>query len=356
MRLGFVVNDVQTEQAGYTTTRLAMKAVQMGHECWELGVGDFIYAANGSICAVARTVQHTNYDDLAEFLEELQSEEAREERITVDELDVVMMRYDPAEEQRERPWAQTAGILFGEMAASRGVIVLNDPRSLANAINKTYFQHFPDLVRPRTCISRNVTEIKQFISEQHDKVVIKPLQGSGGQSVFLIREDDAANLNQMIEAVTRDGYCIVQEYLAGAAKGDVRMFVMNGRPLMRDGKYAAFRRVSKSGDLRSNMHTGGESQAGARRDVPRRAGHRGRQADGGERVHARRAGERGSLDRSGFYGGHHRGVGAEGSLPVAVWKADRERGHRHLVSWIEPCPRQHQRSMGLVRRRCPKSG
>ena len=62
-----------------------------------------------------------------------------------------------------------------------------------------------------------------------------------------------------LDAVLRDGYCVVQEYLPAAAEGDVRLFVMNGRPLMHDGKFAAFRRVNKSGDARSNMHSGGES-------------------------------------------------------------------------------------------------
>src|SRR5262249_55073040 len=60
-------------------------------------------------------------------------------------------------------------------------------------------------------------------------------------------------------AVLRDGYCIAQEYLPAAQDGDVRLFVMNGRPLKMDGKYAAFRRVNKTGDIRSNMHSGGEA-------------------------------------------------------------------------------------------------
>jgi glutathione synthase len=89
---------------------------------------------------------------------------------------------------------------------------------------------------------------------------VKPLQGSGGRNVFLVGPEERANLNQMIDAVLRDGYCVVQEYLPAAAKGDVRLFVMNGRPLKHDGKYAAFRRVNKTGDARSNMHSGGESE------------------------------------------------------------------------------------------------
>lgn len=260
MKIGFVVNSVETEEAAFSTTRLAMTAVNMGHESWTLGVGDFICTPDGSICAAGRSVKGTQYDNLETFLGELQSNEARRERITVDDLDVLLLRNDPSSEG-ERAWAQTSGILFGQLAVSRGVIVLNDPKNLANALNKTYFQHFPEQVRPQTCISRSIEEIKQFIAEQGGKVVIKPLQGSGGQNVFLIREDDAANLHQMIEAVIRDGYCIAQEYLPAAAEGDVRFFAMNGRPLMRDGKYAAFRRVSKNGDIRSNMHSGGQSEA-----------------------------------------------------------------------------------------------
>jgi glutathione synthase len=259
MRIGFVVNDVKTEQAAYTTTRLAMAAVNLGHESWTMGVGDFVYAPDGSIHAHARSVRGDSYDDLKVFLSELQGDQGRAERITVDDLDVLMLRNDPADDASERPWAQSMGILFGQLAAVRGVIVVNDPTNLASAINKTYFQHFPEQVRPKTCISRDPDEIKQFIADQRGKAVIKPLQGSGGHGVFLIDEDEKANLNQMIEAVLRDGYCIAQEYLPAAAEGDVRLFVMNGRPLERNGKYAAFRRVNQTGDARSNMHSGGES-------------------------------------------------------------------------------------------------
>lgn len=260
MRIGFVINDITTEKATYTTTRLSMAAVNMGHECYTLGVGNFVYAPDGSILGYARAVKATNYDSLKDYFAELQSEETPWQRIRVDELDILMLRNDPAADAAERPWAQTSGILFAQLAAARGVIVLNDPVHLANAINKTYFQYFPELVRPRTCISRESDEIKAFIAEQREKVVIKPLQGSGGTGVFVIGENEQANLDQMIEAVIRDGYCIVQEYLPAAAKGDVRLFLMNGRPLMSRGRYAAFRRVNKNGNARSNMSSGGESE------------------------------------------------------------------------------------------------
>jgi len=258
MKIGILVNDIHTERAGYTSTRLAITAMRMGHEVFTLGVGDFIYAPDGSIHAQACWTDQ-EFEDREAYLEHLQSDQAFSDKVSVDDFDVLLLRNDPSVDVGDRAWAQTSGILFGQLAAARGVIVLNDPERLANAINKTYFQHFPEQVRPKTCISRNVDEIKAFIEEQDDKVVIKPLQGSGGQSVFLIEKGDEANRNQMIEAVMRDGYCIAQEYLPGAAEGDVRLFVMNGRALMHEGKYAAVRRVNNSGDARNNMHKGGRS-------------------------------------------------------------------------------------------------
>jgi glutathione synthase len=260
MKIAFVVNDIQTELATYTTTRLAMAAVNRGHKSYTFGVGDFICTCEGAIHAIARTVRTKSYKSLDKFLADLQSGDQAPEHINLDEFDAVLLRNDPSTDAHERPWAQSSGILFGQLAATRGVMVLNDPENLARAINKTYFQQFPEEVRPTTCISRNVEELKQFITKQHGKVVIKPLQGSGGKNVFLVGEDERANLNQMLDAVLRDGYCVAQEYLPAAAKGDVRLFVMNGRPLMRDGKFAAFRRINKTGDARSNMHTGGESE------------------------------------------------------------------------------------------------
>jgi glutathione synthase len=260
MKIAFVVNDVETELASYTTTRLGMAATNMGHKSYTFGVGDFLCAADGSVHALARRARGKSYKSLDKFLADLQSEEHDAEHINLDEFDVIMLRNDPSTDAVDRPWAQSSGILFGQLVASRGVMVLNDPENLARAINKTYFQQFPQEVRPNTFISRNVDELKRFIGEQHGKVVVKPLQGSGGKNVFLVGEDERANLNQMLDAVLRDGYCVAQEYLPAAAKGDVRLFVMNGRPLARDGKYAAFRRVNKTGDARSNMHTGGESE------------------------------------------------------------------------------------------------
>jgi len=258
MRIGLVVNDIKTEQAGYTTTRLGMWAMNRGHEVFVMGLGDFAYDADESIRARARALPKKQYKSNETYLNALQGKAAIKERITVDDLDVLMLRSDPANETGNRAWAATAGINFGRIAMRHGVIVLNDPNGLAKAVNKTYFQLFPEEVRPKTLITRNVNEIKEFAKEQGGTIVLKPLQGSGGSGVFLVRPDDKANLNQMVEALLKDGYIIAQEYLPAAHEGDIRLFMMNGQPLKYKNKYAAFRRLRKGDDMRSNIHAGGK--------------------------------------------------------------------------------------------------
>jgi len=260
MRLAFFINDIHHEHPDYTTTRLALEALQRGHEVFYIGVDDFSYDPDEHVRAGALVPSKKNYRTSKALLDDLQREDARHEQINVDDLDVLMLRNDPAQDELSRPWAQTIGILFGQLASRRGVIVLNDPTGLSRGLNKLYFQFFPEEIRPKTLISRDRTKIRDFVEGQPDKVVVKPLQGSGGKDVFLVSKQDHANLNQIIDAIGRSGYLVAQEYIPAAAKGDTRFFLMNGLPLMDKGKYAAFTRIAAKNDVRSNMHAGGSVQ------------------------------------------------------------------------------------------------
>ena len=257
MKLGLVDNDIRTEETGYTTTRLGLSAVNMGHEVWVMGVGDLLYNPDETIVAHARSVNGKNYKSNEVYLNELKGPKAKKGRIVIDDLDVVMLRNDPSDDAINRPWAASAGIVFGRMAMGSGTIILNDPNGLAKAANKMYFQGFPEEVRPRTLITRDRNEVRAFAKEYGGNIVLKPLQGSGGQGVFLVRQDDLSNLNQIVESLTRDGFIVCQEYLPAAAEGDTRLFVMNGQPLRYKGKYAAFRRIRAGDDMRSNISAGG---------------------------------------------------------------------------------------------------
>jgi glutathione synthase len=256
MKIAFIVNDVSTEKANYTTIYLAFAAHKRGHSVYVAGVGDLGYMADGHMVAKAKCVGEQSFKSSETYLKALLKAEMT--KISSLELDVLMLRNDPAEDLNHRNWAQSAGYIFSQIAINDGVIVLNHPQSLSDAVNKMYFQHYPEILRPRTIMTRDPLEIEEFYKEQKNKMILKPLQGSGGKNVFVVDKNSKANMNQIIEAISMDGFVIAQEYLPEAKDGDTRFFLMNGEPLEIKGKYAALKRKNKEGDIRSNLHAGGK--------------------------------------------------------------------------------------------------
>ncbi len=301
MLIAFFVNAMEDEYPRYTTTLLAHEAARRGHEVCYVTPGDFVLSpddtmrvharfagapkarkspARASASKASKTASKNtatksaskvagkkpsgigslaDADDLGAFLKSVKTNGSMK-LIDVADIDVLMLRNDPSNDALERPWAETIGLQFGRRAAQLGVLVLNDPTNLSRAINKLYFQGFPREVRAETLITRFPADIKEFAKKHNGNVVLKPLQGSGGQGVFLVNKKSSSNLNQMIEAISRDGYVIAQAYVPEAEKGDIRLFLMNGVPLEVDGKYAAMRRVNSEGDMRSNIHAGGTAK------------------------------------------------------------------------------------------------
>lgn len=257
MKIGFVVNDIATELTNYTTTHLALAALKRGHEIWYIDVADFSLDPDEMVHAHARKPPETNFRTASTFFRAMQSKETRKKRINVDMLDVLMLRNDPSRMSASQSWARTAAINFARLALRHGVIVLNDPDGLSHAANKMYLEQFPKSVRPRSTITRSADDIKAFIREEGGKIVLKPLTGSGGHNVFMIDKDEP-NVNQIIEAVLSEGYALAQEYLPAASEGDVRLFLMNGQILQRNGKLAAIHRRGPEGDIRSNLTIGGK--------------------------------------------------------------------------------------------------
>jgi len=260
MKIGFFVNDVSTESPVYTTTRLALTAINRGHTVWLIGAGDFAYDADERIRAWASGTKKAKYRSTQAYLADVRGNGGQVERITVDELDVLLLRNDPAAESGYRNWAQTAGIIFGRVAMRHGVMVLNDPNALTGALDKMSMMLLPEEIRPRTIISRDRDEIKAFIQEVGGTAVLKNLQGTGGQAVFLVTPANRANLNQMIEAITRDGYVVAQEFLLAAATNSTRLFLVNGELLRYKGKYAAFQWVRSEDDMHANIHMSGSTE------------------------------------------------------------------------------------------------
>lgn len=255
MKIVLVVNDVDTEHPRATTTLLAHVAQRRGHEVWMVGVGELTCRADNHITGTGRVTGGT-FRKPSTFLAAVQGAEAERAEFSTEDLDVMWLRYNPVEAVDGLAWQRHAGFHFGQLAIRRGVLVLNHPFTLPYAINKMYLQHFPEIVRPRAVITRRMDELRAFYDANGQRIVLKPLEGYGGADVFCVDHDDS-NLKQMADVIRRSGYVLAQEFLPAAAEGDVRMFLMNGRPLEVDGHYCAIRRRAGAGDFRSNISAGG---------------------------------------------------------------------------------------------------
>lgn len=258
MKICFVVNSIESETCG-TTMYLVYEAWKRNHDVYVMGVGDFSFTNTEKLTINSTYVsKNVKAESPQEYLDLLQGEKAKESRIVATDLDVLFIRNNPTEEGSSRQWAEQAGVAFGRMMQQERVLVLNDAYALSNAfIDKLYFEELPSSIKPESLITRKKEEILEFFENHKKKMVLKPLEGSGGRDVYLIDKNEK-NLNQIIENITNKGYVIAQEFLP-AAKEDVRVLLMNGQIMEKDGKYGIIRRVSGEGEFRSNFSQGGSA-------------------------------------------------------------------------------------------------
>ncbi len=257
MKICFVVNNVESETCG-TTVYLMQEARKRNHEVYAMGVGDFYFAQDEAL-SIYSTYVPKNLESKTpkEYLEYLQSSKAKKKKLTASHLDVLFIRNNPTEEGSSRQWAEQAGIAFGRMMQQEGVLVLNDAYALSNAfIDKLYFEELPAGIKPDSIITRKKEDVMEFFESHNKKMVLKPLEGSGGRDVYLIDKNEK-NLNQIIENLSAQGYIIAQQYLPAAKEGDVRVLLLNGRVMEKDGKFGIIKRVTGEGEFRSNFNQGG---------------------------------------------------------------------------------------------------
>lgn len=259
MKIAFLINQTPKELANFTTTLLALEAWQRGHDLVYIGLADFLFQTDGHIAAHVRLVtQAAALTDPASLISVLK--ETKKTRMPMAEIDVLWLRFDPVLDMISRPWAAAAGLQFAQLIQQEGRLVINNPDALVEATNKLYLEKFPKAIRPKTIVTRHAEDVIQFLDRQGEKIILKPLKGSGGKNVFLLPFDQRQNLKQSVEVIARDGYVLAQEYLPAATKGDIRFFLLDGEPIQIDGKYAAVNRVQQGDEIRSNIHQGAEAQ------------------------------------------------------------------------------------------------
>ena len=162
------------------------------------------------------------------------------------ELDVVLMRKDPPFDME---FLYTTYLL--EQAERAGTLIVNRAASLRDANEKLFTGLFPHCTTP-TLVSRNPTLIRRFLSE-HEEVILKPLDGMGGASIFKVTRNDP-NTSVILETLTQHGQrtIMAQRFIPEISSGDKRILLINGHPIP-----YALARIPAAGELRGNLAAGG---------------------------------------------------------------------------------------------------
>ncbi|MBM3106321.1 glutathione synthase [Pseudomonas sp. P66] len=173
-----------------------------------------------------------------------------EQDCALSDLDVILMRKDPPFDME---FVYSTYLL--EQAEAAGVLVVNRPQSLRDCNEKLFATLFPQCTPP-TLVSRRPDIIREFAAE-HGDVILKPLDGMGGTSIFRHRVGDP-NLSVILETLTALGaqQIMAQAYLPAIKDGDKRILMIDGEPVP-----YCLARIPASGETRGNLAAGGRGEA-----------------------------------------------------------------------------------------------
>ena len=249
--IGVVMDPLASINLKKDTTLAMIRAAQLrGHRLWYLRQED-LYLHEGVATGAMRELRLTE-----PFVTALDPytvkdgagwhEVGDEQRRPLRELDVILMRKDPPFDME---YIYTTYLL--ERAEADGVLVANKPESLRDCNEKVFATSFPQCCPP-LLISRRADLIKDFAAE-HGDIVLKPLDGMGGMSVFRIVRGDP-NLNVVIETLTNRGaqQIMAQKFVPEIVDGDKRILIVDGVPVP-----YCLARVPMAGEARGNLAAGG---------------------------------------------------------------------------------------------------
>lgn len=242
LKLGIVMDPIGKIKIHKDTSfAMLLEAQKRGYELYYMELND-LYLRDGRTYARMRGLR-VERNELSWF-EFLDPREA-----PLDSLDVVLMRKDPPFDQE---YIYATYLL--ECAESRGVYVVNKPRSLRDANEKLFTAWFSHCCAP-TLVAREAGKLREFLHEQGE-MVLKPLDGMGGASIFRVAERDP-NLSVILETMTRHNtrFVMAQRYLPEIVDGDKRILVVNGEAVP-----YALARIPAHGESRGNLAAGGRAE------------------------------------------------------------------------------------------------
>lgn len=242
MKIGIVMDPIASINIKKDTTfAMMMEAQRRGWEIHYMEMND-LSLEQGKASARTRTVAlHNDADHWFDFLSE--------QFIPLSDLDVILMRKDPP---FDTEYIYATYIL--ERAELEGTLVVNKPQSLRDCNEKLFTAWFPDLT-PTTLVTRRAEQIREF-HQKHGDIILKPLDGMGGSSIFRVMKNDP-NVSVIIETLTNQGqcYCMAQTFVPDISNGDKRILVVDGEPMP-----YCLARIPAKGETRGNLAAGGRGE------------------------------------------------------------------------------------------------
>lgn len=245
IRLGVVMDPIERIKIGKDTTfAMLLEAQARQWELFYMELND-LYLRDGRTHARMRSLE-VRRDPAAWY------RFTGERAAPLDSLHVLLMRKDPPFDQE---YIYATYLL--ECAESRGVYVVNRPRSLRDANEKLFTAWFPECCAP-TLVARESARLREFLREQGE-IILKPLDGMGGASIFRVALGDP-NLSVILETMTCHNrrFVMAQRYLPEIADGDKRILVVDGEAVP-----YALARIPAAGESRGNLAAGGRAEGRA---------------------------------------------------------------------------------------------
>ncbi len=242
LKIGMVMDPIDRINIKKDTSfAMLLEAQARGWELHYMELGD-LYLRNGHAYAKTR-ILNVKRDEQQWF------KFTSEQDILLESLDATLMRKDPPFDQE---YLYATYIL--ELAEAAGVYVVNKPQSLRDANEKLYTAWFPQCCT-ETLVTRKAGRIKHFLNELGE-IIVKPLDGMGGASIFHLREGDP-NLSVILETMTEHNSRTVmaQKYLPEIKHGDKRILMVNGEPVP-----YCLARIPAKGESRGNLAAGGTGE------------------------------------------------------------------------------------------------
>jgi len=185
------------------------------------------------------------FEDPAKWFELEESE-----LVPLNSMDALLMRKDPPFDME---FVYSTYLL--EIAQNSGLLVVNDARSLRDHNEKLFTALFPQCCTDML-VSRKESELREFITK-HKDVILKPLDGMGGSSIFRVKENDP-NIGVIIETLTnmQQQTTMAQKFIPDITNGDKRVLMVDGEAIP-----YCLARIPAKGETRGNLAAGGRGEA-----------------------------------------------------------------------------------------------